>query len=190
MSIRSPTVSIRLETPRLVIRPLDDEDADAWIAMVSDPEFSRFLPAGQPAATAETFERVIVTRRTMQSEIGYTMWAVDEKEAGSFIGQCGIRPAKSMDENAGSEIDLAYHFARHAWNKGYATEAAVAVVAYGLGLVGLDRIMAVALPGNIGSWRVMEKAGMRFEGWTDLYGLKGLKKYIAEREWWLPPSLP
>ncbi len=126
----------------------------------------------------------------MQREIGYTMWAVDDKESRSFIGQCGIRPAKSMDESAGSEIDLAYHFARRAWNKGYATEAAVAVLAHGLGPIGLDSIMAVALPGNIGSWRVMEKAGMRYEGVADLYGLKGLKKYLAKREWWLPPSLP
>jgi RimJ/RimL family protein N-acetyltransferase len=125
----------------------------------------------------------------MQREIGYTMWAVDDKASGSFIGQCGIRPARSIDESAGSEIDLAYHFARQAWGKGYATEAAVAVLAEGLGPIGLDRIMAVALPENHGSWRVMEKAGMVFEGLASLYGLKGLRKYAAEREWWRPPSL-
>jgi RimJ/RimL family protein N-acetyltransferase len=182
-------VSIWLETPRLVIRPLEDRDAEVWIEMVSDPEFARFLPP-QPAPTMETFERMIEARRTMQREIGYTMWAVDDRASGSFIGQCGIRPAKALDESAGPEIDLAYFFARHAWGKGFGTEAAVAVLAQGLGPIGLDRIMAVALPENIGSWRVMEKAGMRYEGLADLYGLKGLKKYVAEREWWRPPSLP
>jgi acetate---CoA ligase (ADP-forming) len=40
---------------------------------------------------------------------------------------------------------------------------------------------------NIGSWRVMEKAGMRYHGLVDYYGLKGLKKYLAERGWWKPP---
>jgi RimJ/RimL family protein N-acetyltransferase len=123
----------------------------------------------------------------MQHEIGYTMWAVDDKKSRSFVGQCGIRPTRSMDASAGSDIDLAYHFVRNAWNKGYATEAAVAVLAYGLGPVGLESIMAVSLPENVGSWRVMEKAGMRYEGLADLYGLKGLKRYVAERAWWLPP---
>ncbi len=43
--------------------------------------------------------------------------------------------------------------------------------------------MAVGLPENVGSWRVMEKAGMRYEGTSSYYGLEGLKKYTAERDW-------
>jgi ribosomal-protein-alanine N-acetyltransferase len=95
-----------------------------------------------------------------------------------------------MDENAGSEIDLGYHFARPSWNRGFATEAAVAVLAHGLGPLGLDSIMAVAAPKNIGSRRVMEKAGMRYEGRAEFYGSKDLKKYVAEQEWWSPPLSP
>jgi hypothetical protein len=53
--------------------------------------------------------------------------------------------------------------------------------------VGLDRIMAVAGSANIGSWRVMEKAGMRYQRLVNYYGLEGLKKYVAERSWWSPP---
>jgi [ribosomal protein S5]-alanine N-acetyltransferase len=121
----------------------------------------------------------------MEREIGYTMWAVDDKTTGTFVGQCGIRP---VDEGAGPEIDLAYHYTRASWSKGYGTEAVIAVLAHGLGPVGLDRIMAVAMPENIGSWRVMEKAGMRYQGRVDYYGLDGLKKYVAERDWWRPPA--
>jgi RimJ/RimL family protein N-acetyltransferase len=47
--------------------------------------------------------------------------------------------------------------------------------------------MAVALPENVGSWRVMEKAGMRYEGIAAYYGMGGLKKYVAERDWWRSP---
>ena len=135
----------------------------------------------------KTFEGAIESRHAMEREIGYAMWAVDDQSTGTFIGQCGIRPAQSMDEHAGSEIDLAYHFARASWNKGYAAEAATAVLTYGLGSIGLDGIMAVTVPENVGSWRVMEKVGMRYEGQADYYGLKDLKKYVAEREWWSPP---
>jgi RimJ/RimL family protein N-acetyltransferase len=180
-------VSTRLQTERLVIRTFEDRDADAWIAMLSDPEVRRFLPKG-PAPTMETFERAIESRHEMEDAVGYAMWAVDESTTGSFVGQCGLRPANSMDENAGSEIDLAYHIARASWNKGYATEAAAAVLAHGLGPLGLDSIMAVVVPENVGSWRVMEKVGMRYEGLADYYGLTGLKKYVAEREWWSPPD--
>jgi RimJ/RimL family protein N-acetyltransferase len=98
-------------------------------------------------------------------------------------------PGTASSRGAGPEIDLAYHFIRACWGNGYGTEAAVAVLAHGLGPVGLDCIMAVVVPQNVGSWRVMEKAGMRYAGLVDYYGLEGLKKYVAAREWWRPPRL-
>jgi RimJ/RimL family protein N-acetyltransferase len=176
-------VSTRLETARLVIRTFESRDAEAWVAMVNDPEVVRFLPP-RPDPMMETFAEVIEARHAMEREIGYAMWAVNEKTTGTFVGQCGIRP---VDEGAGPEIDLAYHYIRASWNKGYATEAVIAVLGHGLGPVGLDRIMAVALLANVGSWRVMEKAGMRYQGLVNYYGLEGLKKYVAERDWWRPP---
>ncbi len=177
-------MSTWIETPRLVIRTFEPGDAAAWIAMVNDPEVRRFLPP-TPERTMETFAEVLAQRRAMEREIGYSMWAVDVKATGAFVGQCGIRP---VQEDAGPEIDLAYHYARASWNKGYGTEAVIAVLAHGLGPVGLDRIMAVAMQENTGSWRVMEKAGMRYEGLVNYYGLEGLKKYVADREWWRPPD--
>jgi [ribosomal protein S5]-alanine N-acetyltransferase len=172
-----------IETPRLVIRTFEPRDAEAWIAMVNDPEVNRFLPPA-PAATMQTFAVALERRHAMEREIGYSMWAVDEKATSAFVGQCGIRP---VHEDAGPEIDLAYHYTRASWNKGYGTEAVIAVLTHGLGPVGLDRIMAVAMLENTGSWRVMEKAGMRYAGLVNYYGLEGLKKYVADREWWAPP---
>jgi ribosomal-protein-alanine N-acetyltransferase len=176
-------VSTRLETTRLVIRTFGARDAGPWLAMVTDPEVTRFLPAG-PVPTMERAQSVIEERQAQERELGYSMWAVEEKTGGTFVGQCGLRP---VDEGAGPEIDLAYHYTRASWNKGYATEAAIAVIGHGLGPAGLAAIMAVALPENIGSWRVMEKAGMRYQGLVDYYGMKGLKKYVAARDWWRSP---
>jgi ribosomal-protein-alanine N-acetyltransferase len=176
-------VSTRLETARLVIRTFEARDGGPWLAMVTDPEVRRFLPPG-PDPTMEDIQRVIGERQAMERELGHAMWAVEDKATGTFAGQCGLRP---VDEGAGPEIDLAYHFIRACWGKGYGTEAAVAVLAHGLGPVGLDCIMAVVVPQNVGSWRVMEKAGMRYAGLVDYYGLEGLKKYVAALEWWRPP---
>ena len=176
-------MSTRLETARLVIRTFEASDAAAWLAMVTDPEVRRFLPPG-PDPSMEDSQRVIGERQAMEAELGHAMWAVDEKTTRAFVGQCGLRP---VDEGAGPEIDLAYHYTGACWNKGYGTEAAIAVLAHGLGPVGLDAIMAVVMPDNVGSWRVMEKAGMRYEGLVDYYGMKGLKKYAAARQWWRSP---
>lgn len=74
--------------------------------------------------------------------------------------------------------------------QGYATEVVIAVLAHALTAVGLEGLMPVALPENVGSWRVMKKAGMRYEGGASYYGLEGLKKYTAKRDWWKPPASP
>jgi RimJ/RimL family protein N-acetyltransferase len=174
-------VSTRLETARLVIRTFESQDAEPWIAMVSDPDVRRFLPPG-PVPTMESFQSSIERRHAMELEHGYAMWAVDVKETGEFVGQCGLQPV----ERTGPEVELAYHFNEASWNKGNATEAAIAVLAQGLGPIGLDRVIAVVVPENIGSWRVMEKAGMRYEGLATYYGMTGLKKYVAERRQWRP----
>ena len=67
-------------------------------------------------------------------------------------------------------------------------EAARAVLRYGLEDLGLERIIAICFPENVGSWRVMEKAGMRFVGTASYYGLARLKKYVAERGTWSDSS--
>ncbi len=180
-------VSTRLETARLVIRSFEHRDAQPWIAMVSDPEVRRYLPP-TPLPTMETFQKAIERRHALEREGGYAMWAVDVKDTGTFVGQCGVQPI-----DTGPEVELAYHFNRASWNKGYATEAAIAVLTYALGPLGLDRVIAVVIPENVGSWRVMEKAGMRFDAFASYHGLTGLKKYVAKRDEWkspLPSSPP
>ena len=169
-------MSLRLETTRLVIRTFEPRDAEPWLAMVKDPDFKRFLPPG-PAATLENFQRMVERRHAMERERSYAMWAIDVKETGAFVGQCGFQPA----ERTGPEVELAYHFNKVSWNKGYATEAAIAVLAHAFGSVGLDSVIAVIFPENVASCRVAEKAGMRFEEIATYYGIAGLKKYVAER---------
>ena len=176
----------RIETERLIIRTFVADDGPRWVELVSDPEVRRFLPASAPPSL-ERFHTVLADRNAMEAEIGYSMWAVDERATGAFVGQCGIRP---IDEGTGPEVDLAYHFFPATWGKGYATEAATAVLDHGLRVLGLRRIIAVVAPENTGSWRVIEKAGMRYVGEVDYYGMAGLKLYEAERSWWVTNPQP
>jgi RimJ/RimL family protein N-acetyltransferase len=163
-------MSVRLETTRLVIRTFESRDLESWLALVNDPEVGRYT-SPSPPATLDTFRSMIERRHAMEHERGYAMWAVDGKETGAFVGQCGLYPA----EGKGPEVELAYHFGPVAWNRGYATEAATAV-------------LALVMPENAASCRVAEEAGMRFEGIATYYDIAGLRKYMAERVWWSAPQ--
>jgi ribosomal-protein-alanine N-acetyltransferase len=177
---------MQLETARLMIRSFEPRDASAWVAMVNDPDVYRFLPPG-PAPTLETFRSALERRHTMERERGYAMWAVDLKETGTFIGQCGLYPV----QHTGPEVELAYHYNKDSWNNGYGTEAASAVLAHAFGPIGLDRVIALVMPENVGSCRVAERAGMRFEDFATYYGIPGLRKYVADASWWRrPPQSP
>ena len=162
---------------------MEAPDAPAWLAMVNEPGFNRYLPPAPPA-TMETFLGSVERRHTMERERGFSVWAVDLKETRAFVGQGGLVPA----EGKGPDIELVYHFNKAAWNKGYGTETATAVLAHAFGPLALDRVIAFVMPGNIGSCRVAEKAGMRFDGIVDAYGLAGVRKYIGERAWWTSPQ--
>jgi RimJ/RimL family protein N-acetyltransferase len=170
-------MGIRLETERLIVRSFEPRDADDWLALLSDPDVRRYLPPG-PAPTRDTFSSALDRRRAMESDRGFAMWAVDAKETGSFIGQCGLYPI----EGTGPEIEIAYHYTKASWGKGYGTEAAIAVLGHALGPLGLDRVIALVMEQNLGSRRVVEKAGMRFEGTATYYSIPNLRKYVAARD--------
>ncbi len=173
----------RLETERLIVRSFVEFDGPPWLELVNDDEVGRYLPPYQPVG-ADQLPAMFAARQAAEESRGYTLWAVELKDSGEFIGQCGLR---AINEAGGPEVEIAYHYLPAAWNHGYGSEAATAVLDHGLHTLGLDEIVALVMPENIGSWRVMERAGMREAGMVDYFGLTGLKKYVAARSWWQRP---
>src|SRR5689334_2414489 len=104
-------MSMRLETTHLIIRTFEPRDLESWLALVNDPDVGRYTPPSLPA-TPDTFQGMIERRHAMEHERGYAMWAVDGKETGAFVGQCGLYPAEGKEP----EVELAYHFNPAAWN--------------------------------------------------------------------------
>jgi RimJ/RimL family protein N-acetyltransferase len=173
---------MRLETSRLVIRSFEPSDADGMLAVFGDPQVRKYLPPF-PDPTIESMGKSIDRRMAMERDHGHGLWAVERKDTGELIGDCGLM----LVEGTGPEVEIAYHYKRTAWNHGYGTEAAIACLAQGFGPVGLEHIIAICFPENVGSWRVMEKAAMRYEGMARYYGLT-LKKYVADRSTWTAPA--
>jgi ribosomal-protein-alanine N-acetyltransferase len=99
---------------------------------------------------------------------GLGPWGVEIIQTGEMVGHCGLR---DVDEVPG-EVEVLYALGRAHWSQGYATEAARASVRYGFDHLGLDHILAFAVPANTASRRVMEKLGMAYERQARLFGME------------------
>ena len=80
---------MRLETPRLVIRSFEPADAQGMLGVFGDPDVRRYLPPF-PDPTLETMHASVARRMTMEREHGHGLWAVERKDTGELIGDCGL----------------------------------------------------------------------------------------------------
>lgn len=167
-----------LRTARLVIRSFTSGDIEALGALYGDPQVMRYVGIGVPLTGDETrdaLERILLGERRH----GFAAWAVTGRRTGDLVGEAGLQLL-----DGGPEVELTYLFVRSAWGKGYATEAAGAVVEHGFGALGLERVVAVAYPANVASLAVLRKLGMHEGGMARHYG-GDLVKYSLERRDWL-----
>lgn len=153
---------MNIKTERLLIRSFEEADIPAYGEIVADPRVTRYLGDGQPCSYEEA-ARYIRDCIALEAEIGMSRYAVVLE--GELIGFCGFKPD-------GEHIDFGWRYAHRHWGWGYATEAARAVLRYGLEELGLRGILAVAYEANIASVRVIEKLGFRLtERTTNEHGV-------------------
>jgi RimJ/RimL family protein N-acetyltransferase len=143
-----------LETPRLILRELVPEDADAMERILSDPETMRYYPAPFHRAGVEGW---IDRNRRRYAVDGHGLWAVVLKSTGEVIGNCGLI---KQEVDGASELEVGYHLRRDYWGKGYATEAAQACRDYGFAHYPVARIISLIRPDNWPSRKVAERNGM------------------------------
>jgi ribosomal-protein-alanine N-acetyltransferase len=149
---------VRLGTERLVLRTFEPADAEDLHAVHSDPSTFEFI-GSEPSHSVEDTRARIERAAAHQARHGFAMSAVVERASGRVIGDCGLQLLEG-----GPEVEVGYRLGREFRGRGFATEAARAWLDYGLGTLGLDRIVAVAWPQNAASRRVMEKCLMRLAG--------------------------
>jgi RimJ/RimL family protein N-acetyltransferase len=143
-------------TERLIMRGWRESDLAPWAAMNADPQVRRYL--GPPL----TFEQASAWVLAFQDDLdrhGYGFWAVEVRASGEFIGFTGLG---TVDEEMPpfTGVQAAWRLTRAAWGHGYATEAALAALEHGFGIVGLPEIVAVAMAKNLRSQAVMLRIGM------------------------------
>ena len=146
-----------IETERLLLRKITPDDKEELFDLHSDPEVQKFT--GEPVVVSmEEIEQSVASRLNDYKNHGFGRMAAIEKSTNNFIGWSGLTYLPEFDQ-----VDLGFRFKRKYWGKGFATEVSKAIIEYGFNVLNLEEIIAIALPGNKASIRVMEKAGMRFD---------------------------
>ena len=163
-----------METERLRLRPCAPTDLDALHALWSDPEVGPWI-GGAHARREESVEE-LEGNLAHQAAHGFSMWVAEERQGGDLVGEVGLQ----LLEGHGPEVEIGWSVARCRWGRGYAAEAARAWLDAGHERLGLERILAVVLPGNARSRGLCERLGMREAGRRDAYGAEHLL-YVSAR---------
>ena len=142
-----------LSTERLVLRPVTADDHAALLAHWTQPDVRRFLFDGAALSAAEVTETIEESIRDFAAS-GYGIWLIELGQGTGLVGTAGLRPLED------SGLEIFYSLAPGSWGRGYATEAARAVVEYGLGPLGLPEVLAEVDEGNTASVAVVKRLGM------------------------------
>lgn len=147
-----------LDTGRLIVRPLKLSDAAFILTLLNDALFLRNIGDRGVKNMKDARHYLRYGPIASYRRFGYGLCLVVEKETAAPAGICGLIHRDSL-----SEVDVGYALLPSFHGRGYATEAARAVMADGRNRLGLQRIVAFCSPDNAASVHVLEKLGLRFE---------------------------
>jgi RimJ/RimL family protein N-acetyltransferase len=161
-TLRQKSIPV-LETARLVLRAPRLDDAQAIAALVNDrriAENTSRIPHPYGLADAQAF---LTAANSDDGEITFLICS----PSGGIVGCCGIAKLDGETPEIGYWLGVAF------WSKGYATEAARAVIDHAFGALGYDTLLAGARVSNPASRRVLEKCGFQWTG-VGLYRIRAL----------------
>jgi 3-dehydroquinate dehydratase/shikimate dehydrogenase len=145
-----------LETNRLILRKWQEADFAPFAKMNADSTVMEFFPSTLSRTESDELANKFIKHFEQN---GFGLFAATLKDSGEFIGFVGLN-IPSFDAHFTPCVEIGWRLAKAQWNKGYATEGALAVIDYGFGELGLEEIVSFTYEGNMASQRVMEKIGM------------------------------
>ncbi|HKX83907.1 MAG TPA: GNAT family N-acetyltransferase [Pyrinomonadaceae bacterium] len=165
-----------IETERLRIRKFTLDDL-AWLTeMRLQPEVNKYI-GGSRLQYPEAIAKRLLFYMDCYEKFGFGQGVMELKETGEIIGVSGIQPLEDT-----GEIEVGYSLYPKFWRMGFGYECAVGWLKYGFEIAGLERIVACADKDNTGSWRIMEKCGMKYEGVQEHYGMPVVVYAVSKEE--------
>lgn len=151
-------------TDRLILRLFKDTDFEMYSKIMTNPLVTKYLGSGKNN-TNNDVKRIISKFNSVWQDNDYGVWAVVDKNTQKIIGHCGFLPFEN-------KIELLYAYNTTVWGKGYATEAALAVINYAKSNYDWSEIIAMAYPQNKASINVINKLGFKFESIIEEFNSK------------------
>jgi RimJ/RimL family protein N-acetyltransferase len=154
---------ILIETERLSLCELTADDAPFILELLNDSSFLRFI--GDKGVRTLEDAREYIRKGPVDSyqRHGFGLYLVKLRDEAVPIGICGLVKRETLED-----VDIGFAFLPRFWSQGYALESASAVMTYGRGVIGLNRIVAITDPDNESSIRLLGKLGLRFDRMVQL----------------------
>ena len=148
-----------LVTPRLRLRHVVESDAPFLLGLLNEPGWLRYI-GDRGVRTLDDARRYVVEGpQRMYAAHGVGLYLVERRADGVPLGLCGLLRRETLPD-----ADLGFALAEQYHGQGYAQEAAEATLAYARNALGLPRVVAIVLPANAASRRLLERLGMTLEG--------------------------
>jgi len=146
-----------LTSTRLYLRPFVPSDWEKIYELDSDPEVMKYLTQFAKDKKSDYPKIIEHCMAYYQENPGFGVWAAIEKETEEFIGWFMLKKYQYSNHQ-----ELGYRLMKKYWERGYATEMSLKLVEYGFSEKSLSKIVAITHPENIGSQKVLKKAGMKY----------------------------
>lgn len=166
-----------IETRRLILRKMKEDDAEALLEIFSDPIAMHYFGV---IFDRPRMDKWVQDNLAHEQQYGFSLLSVILRDNNEVIGDCGLE----TDEIDGQTIvGIGFDFRRSYWGKGYATEAAIAVLEYGFSNFEFDSISGWIDPENVPSQRVAERIGMTADRYVDRGGKTYALYSITRKDW-------
>lgn len=144
-----------LETERLILRHMEESDAEFILGLLNEPSFLRYIGDKGVRTLDDAREYIVGGPRASYQEHGFGLYLTERREDLAPMGICGLVKRPKLEAP-----DIGFAFVPAYWARGFASEAAAAVMAHGRGVLGLPRIVAITSMDNEASARVLAKIGL------------------------------
>jgi RimJ/RimL family protein N-acetyltransferase len=147
-----------LETERLTLREFQLDDAEFVRQLLNESGFLRYIGDKGVRTLADARDYLLKGPIESYRRFGFGLYLASLREDGAPIGMCGLVKREGL-----ADVDVGFALRSRYWSRGYAVEAAAAVLDYGARVLNLGRIVAIANPENHASIAVLERIGLKFE---------------------------
>ncbi|BDA72394.1 alanine acetyltransferase [Calothrix sp. PCC 7716] len=154
-----------IETERLALRKLSIEDSPFILELLNDPLWLRFIGDKGVRTLDDARSYIVNSPLSMYERLGFGLYLTELKDSYTPIGLCGLLKRDDLED-----VDIGFAFLPQFRGKGYAYEAALAVMEYGRTVLGKQRIVAITSTDNNASAKLLIKLGFKFKKIISLPG--------------------